>query len=140
MAFQRTILLAALALAACSDDGDEGGQGPDETPEGDVLVQNNRFEPGALQVEPGTTVVWAWASGGVQHNVTFADDVASGTQGSGTFERTFPTAGDYPYLCTIHGPSMSGTITVGSSSAPTGDGGGGGGGYPGGTPGGPVGY
>jgi plastocyanin len=132
MSFQRMILLAALALAACSDDGDEGGQGPDdETPEGDVLVQNNRFEPAGLQVEPGTTVVWAWASGGVQHNVTFADNVASATQGSGTFERTFETAGDFPYLCTIHGPSMSGTITVGSSSSPDddGDGGGGGGGY-----------
>lgn len=122
MSLQRMILLAALAMAACSDDDDEGGQGPDnETPEGDVLVQNNRFEPEVLQVAPGTTVVWAWASGGVEHNVTFDDDVASANQGSGTFERTFETSGEYPYLCTIHGPSMSGTVTVGSDPGPDSD-------------------
>lgn len=119
MSLQRMILLAALAVAACSDDGGEGGQGPDnETPEGDVLVQNNRFEPEVLQVAPGTTVVWAWASGGVEHNVTFDDDVASVNQGSGTFERTFETSGVYPYLCGIHGPGMSGTVTVGSDPDP----------------------
>jgi plastocyanin len=135
------ILLAALAFAACSDDGDDGGQGPDgETPEGDVLVRNNRFEPPEIQVESGATVVWAWDSDGVEHNVTFEDQVTSGNRGSGTFERTFEAEGTFPYLCTIHGSSMSGVVTV-SATAPNtgGDGddddkpdGGGPGGYPGG--------
>lgn len=112
MSLQRILLLAAV-VAACSDDGDEGGQGPvDGSPEGGVLVQNNRFQPTELQVGPGTTVVWSWASGGVQHNVTFEDGVASGTQGSGTYQRTFQTAGDYPYVCTIHGAGMTGIVTV----------------------------
>jgi plastocyanin len=112
MALRRTILLAALVTAvACSDDDGDGGQGP-ETPEGDILVRNNSFDPAALTVQTGATVVWAWVAGAVTHNVTFADDVASGDRSSGTFERTFAAPGNYPYLCTIHGAAMSGTITV----------------------------
>jgi plastocyanin len=143
MSLQRMILLAALALAACSDDGD-GGQGPDgETPEGDVLVRNDFFDPAQLQVTPGSTVVWAWASNGRDHNVTFDDQVASETQSSGTFERTFETAGTFAYHCTIHGTAtsgMRGAVTVAASGAPDtggdgddgGDDGDGPGGYPGG--------
>ena len=71
----RRLLLAvgAIAAVACSDSGD-GGQGPgDEHPEGDILVRNNSFVPPALEVAPGATVVWAWASQGTVHNVTFDD-------------------------------------------------------------------
>jgi plastocyanin len=123
----RALILAAGALAAvaCSD----SNQGPVEgTPEGDVLVRNRFFDPADLQVAPGATVVWAWASEGVPHNVTFEDAPSSANQGSGTFERIFATVGDYPYICTIHGASMSGTIHVVAAPAPGGGGGGGGGG------------
>jgi plastocyanin len=133
------ILAAVIAAAACSSSDDDGGQGPGDTPEGDVLVRNNEFDPDLLEVAAGATVVWAWASGGTLHNVTFDDDVASGNRASGTFERTFDAAGDYPYHCTIHGPSMSGVVSVGAAPAPgtggegtRGGGGTGGGGYPGG--------
>jgi plastocyanin len=146
MRVRRLILLAgAIAVVACSDDGN-GGQGPgngdgdgDETPEGDILVRNNLFEPSGLEVAPGATVVWAWASGGTVHNVTFTEGPNSGNKGSGTFERTFADAGQFPYLCTIHGQIMSGVISVVATPAPgdgggdgggDGDGGGGGGGYP----------
>jgi plastocyanin len=126
------LILAAGAIAgvACSD-SENGGQGPgDETPEGDILVRNNFFEPSELEVAPGATVVWAWASNGVVHNIEFDDGPTSGNQGSGTYERTFAAAGDYPYLCTIHGESMSGVISVVAAPAPGDGGGGGGGGYP----------
>jgi plastocyanin len=125
----RSLLLAAGAIAAvaCSDSGN-GGQDPgDETPEGDILVRNDFFDPAELEVAPGTTVVWAWASGGTVHNVTFDDGEESGNKGSGTYARTFAAAGDFPYHCTIHGVSMSGVISVVASS-PVGGGGGGGGG------------
>ena len=115
MSLRRAMLLAAfLASAACSGDGGDGVQEPDgDTGDvGDVEVRNNAFDPSAFQVEVGGTVTWVWASNGVQHNVTFEDDVTSGNQGEGTFQRTFTTAGEFDYICTIHGTGMSGTITV----------------------------
>jgi plastocyanin len=122
MSVRGSIFLAALlAATACSGDGGDGVQGPGDGPEGDVMVENNRFDPAALQVETGATVVWVWASNGVEHNVTFEDDVRSGNQGSGTFERTFAEAGEYDYLCTIHGVGMSGTITVAAPAPDNGD-------------------
>jgi plastocyanin len=125
----RSLLLAAGAIAAvaCSDSGN-GGQGPgDETPEGDILVRNNVFDPSELEVAPGATVVWAWASAGTVHNITFDDGEASGNKGSGTYERTFAAVGDFTYHCTIHGVSMSGVINVVAAPSPGGGGGGGGG-------------
>ena len=143
MSVPRSILLAALvAVAACSDDnGGDGGPGPD--PEGDILVENNTFDPSSLEVPQGASVVWAWSSGGVTHNVTFDDGEQSGNRSDGTYTRTFATAGNYPYHCTIHGSAtsgMRGSVTV-TAPAPSdggngggGNGGGGdGGGYPGGT-------
>jgi plastocyanin len=138
MSVRRSILLAALvAVAACSDDNGDGGVGP---PEGDVLVENNAFDPSSLEVAPGASVVWAWASGGTAHNVTFDDGEASGNRSEGTYERTFATAGTYPYHCTIHGSAtsgMRGVVTVTESPAGgEGNGGNGGGGNGGGYPGG----
>ena len=95
MSVPRSILLAALvAAAACSDDNGDGGSGPG--PEGDVIVENNDFDPASLQVAPGTAVVWAWSSGGTTHNVTFDDGEASGNKSDGTYERTFPTRRHLP--------------------------------------------
>jgi len=128
----RVLILAAGAFAAvaCSDSG-SGGQDPgDEPPVGDILVRNNAFQPSALEVAPGATVVWAWASAGTVHNVTFDDGENSGDKGSGTYERTFAAVGNFPYHCTIHGPSMSGVVNVVTAPAPGGGGGGGGGGGP----------
>lgn len=132
MQVRHLILMAgAIAMVACSDDGNGNQEPGDEPPEGDVLVGNNFFDPPELDVEPGATVTWAWASEGVEHNVTFEDGTNSGNQGSGTYERTFAAAGDFPYLCTIHGQSMSGVIHVVAAPAPGDGGSGGGGGGPG---------
>jgi plastocyanin len=148
MSVRRSILLAALvAAAACSDDNGDGGSGPE--PEGDILVENNTFDPSTLEVAQGASVVWAWSSGGVTHNVTFDDGEQSGNRSDGTYTRTFATAGTFPYHCTIHGSAtsgMRGSVTVtapapggegngGGGNGGGGDGGDGGGGYPGGTPG-----
>ena len=125
------LLAGAVALAGCSDDGN-GDQGPDTPPPtGDVRVRNNFFDPAELQVSPGTAVTWAWASNGVVHDVTFDDGQASPQQGDGTFERTFPAAGEFPYHCSIHGLAMSGVVSVaapagGGTATGTGDGGTGG--------------
>lgn len=90
-------------------------------PPGGVAVTNNAFSPTSLTVAAGTSVQWAWDSctgdpyNGqtcVSHNIVFDDGVTSGLLDHGTYSRTFATAGTYPYHCAIHGPAMSGSITV----------------------------
>lgn len=127
----RSLILSAGAVAAVACSGsDNGGQGPgDENPEpeADIVVRNNFFDPANLEVAPGATVVWAWASGGTVHNILFDDGPTSGNQGEGTFQRTFAAAGNFPYHCTIHA-GMTGSISVGAAPSPGGGSGGGGGG------------
>jgi plastocyanin len=135
----RRILAGILVAgaAACGGGGSGDAMAPSTGP-GDVTVGNNFFSPVDVSVTPGTTVTWRWAAGAAEHNVTFDDGEHSPTQSSGTFPRTFGTAGTYPYHCTIHGAQvMHGTITVaaagsgaGTGGSGMGGGGGGGGGYP----------
>lgn len=122
--------LASLAVLGCG--GSNGGTATESSPPGDVEIGNNFFDPTTLSVAAGATVTWAWKPGDVVHNVTFDDGApGSGDKSSGTFQRTFGTAGSYSYHCSIHGAAvMSGTITVTSPAGGTGTnpGGGGGGG------------
>ena len=120
--------LAVLATLACGGGGSDSGL-PTGNGGGDITVGNNFFNPTSFSAAPNSTVTWTWNSGGTQHNVTFDDGQHSNTQGSGQYQRTFATAGSYPYHCTIHGVNMSGTITVAASGTQSGGGGGGGGGY-----------
>ena len=90
-----------------------------------MTIGDQSFAPGTVTVPVGTTVTWQWAActdngyggyaGCVSHNVTFDDgsNVASATQSSGTFSRTFASAGTFKYHCTIHGANvMSGQVVV----------------------------
>ena len=76
-----------------------------------VAVGDNFFNPSSTTVAVGGQVTWTWG-GSATHNVTFSAGTNSGNQSSGTFDRTFPAAGSFDYLCTIHGAAMSGTVTV----------------------------
>jgi plastocyanin len=116
--------LATLAALAC------GGSTPTgNNPAGDIQVGNNFFAPTTFTVAAGTAVTWFWSPGGVAHTVTFEDGAPGANQSSGTFGRTFSTAGTYPYFCSIHGAAvMSGSVTVTAAGTGTGTGGGGGGG------------
>jgi plastocyanin len=76
-----------------------------------VSISDNQFTPSAILVSVGTTVTWTWATGASTHNVTFADGTVSGDHSSGTFARTFTTAGTFNYLCTLHA-GMTGSVTV----------------------------
>lgn len=108
---------AALIVSACSDrtgPGGGGGGGNDDDPPpatAGVNVQDNQFVAATVRVQAGGTVRWTW-QGNNPHNVTFAGGPASSTQTGGSFERAFATAGTFSYLCTVHGQSMSGTVTV----------------------------
>jgi plastocyanin len=130
-----TTVIAAL-LAGCGGASDSTyNSGPTTQPGGNsggtgvntntVVIADQSFNPGSINVPVGTTVTWQWKScvddgyGGyatcVSHNVTFDDgsNIASSTQNTGTFSRTFNAAGTYKYHCTIHGAAvMSGQVTV----------------------------
>ena len=116
--------LVALVAAGCGGGGDGGvgpgpGPGPNPNPNPQtctatvtsVTVSNNSFTPNCTTVTPGATVRWNWASGGELHNVTFGSGASSADQGSGDFQRAFPTAGTFQYSCTRHG-GMTGEIRV----------------------------
>jgi hypothetical protein len=126
------IATTGLALLGCGSDGPSGNDDPPDGPT--VLVRNNNFSPTPITVAVNETLTFQWNSGGVVHNVTF-EDLASPSQGAGSFPRTFPASGSYPYVCTIHaGEGMAGVVnvtgTTGGTGGTGGGGGGGGGGYP----------
>ena len=77
-----------------------------------VSIVDFAFEEAALSVPVGTTVRWV-NDDAFDHTVVAADDsFESETMDSGdTFEFTFTTAGEFPYVCGIH-PSMLATVTV----------------------------
>lgn len=94
-----------------SSPGSGGNPGGSNSNSNAITVGDNFFSPSSTTVPVNTKITWTWG-GYVSHNVTFDDGTASGTQLSGTFARTFGTAGTYKYHCTIHGSSMSGVVTV----------------------------
>ncbi len=115
--FALTLLLGA-SFAACGGDNTGPGNGTTPTPTptpgtNEVNVIDNGFDPTSRTVSVGTTVQWNWR-GVNSHNVTFDDLMgSSGTQTSGTHTRQFTAAGNFGYICTIHGAAvMSGTVVV----------------------------
>lgn len=112
----------SVALIACGGSGSSTPVDPPTPPptvctpgNGTVcLTKSNTFDPASMTVAVGSTVTWMNTTG-VTHNVTF-DTQGSPSNipsfASGAQTATFPTKGTFAYHCTIHGASMSGTITV----------------------------
>jgi halocyanin-like protein len=90
------------------------------------------FGPAAVQVDPGTEVVWEWSGNGGAHNVIGenADFESELVQEEGhTFSQTFDSEGIIKYFCRPHrSAGMKGAVVVGAAGG--GDGGDGGGGGP----------
>jgi plastocyanin len=76
-----------------------------------VAVRDNVFDPQNIQVARNATVTWTWAAGASAHNVTFTDGTHSSDIATGSYTRTFATAGTFNYSCTLHA-GMNGTVTV----------------------------
>ena len=74
------------------------------------------FEPAAVRIDPGTTVVWEWTGKGDAHSLVAADGsyAADLTEASGsTFALRFDGVGVSKYTCPSHAPeSMRGAIVV----------------------------
>jgi plastocyanin len=74
---------------------------------------SNTFTPACVVVAAGGTVTWTFGSR--THNVIFGANKPTGgdipDRTNTTEQRTFPTAGHYPYDCTLH-PGMRGRVVV----------------------------
>ena len=131
------LLLACLAigLVACGGDddneseggGDTGGSATTEEPAAgggggggtEVSMDSIQFDPGDVTVKAGETITFV-NNESVPHDVhkssgpgpDFASGPSGGMQEGDTFELTLDEAGSYEYVCDVHAPGMSGTITV----------------------------
>ncbi|ELZ35555.1 halocyanin domain-containing protein [Halorubrum tebenquichense] len=80
------------------------------------------FDPPAILIDPGTTVVWEWTGQGGAHNVVEENEVFSSgetvAEEGSTFEYTFEDAGEgdvFRYVCEPHaGAGMKGAVAVGT--------------------------
>lgn len=132
--------IAAVALAGCGGGDEEEvpnaidehlqdanlyeGEIDDQTGEDEVTVDVGAgdglaFDPPAVRVDAGTTVVWEWTGEGGGHNVSSTDDSdsefhAEVTDEEGhTFEETFDEAGHQLYECEPHAANgMLGAVDV----------------------------
>jgi plastocyanin len=126
------LLLACLALGlvACGGDDEEsdgGGGGastteqPADTGGGgtEVAMESIQFDPKDVSVSAGDTITFT-NNEAVPHDVhktsgpgeDFASGPSGGMQEGDTFELTLDQPGEYEYVCDVHAPGMSGTITV----------------------------
>jgi cytochrome c peroxidase len=83
-------------------------------PTANVTMKSSAFQPATLTVAPGTVVSWT-NQDGILHSASFVSELIGSTPifTSGSRQLTMPmTPGTYPYICSVHGTSMSGTIIV----------------------------
>jgi plastocyanin len=77
-----------------------------------VSIDNFAFVPATLTVRVGTTVTWT-NHDEEPHTVAANDGSfhSPGMGAQGTYSHTFPTAGKFDYVCSIH-PYMHATVVV----------------------------
>lgn len=74
------------------------------------------FDPAAIKVDTGTTVVWEWTGDGGSHNVvaedgSFESDLVG--EAGHTFSHAFNSAGTFTYKCVPHeAMGMKGAVVV----------------------------
>ena len=77
-----------------------------------VMIDNFAFAPATLTVRAGSTVTWT-NHDEEPHTVAASDGSfhSPGMGAQGTYSHTFPTAGKFDYVCSIH-PFMHATVVV----------------------------
>jgi plastocyanin len=122
----------ALVVVGCGGDDEEEKGGGEAKPQKQqpaggggggktvtVSMKDTQFKPKDLTVAKGTTVRWV-NDDSVGHDVTktggpgpsFKSGAPGGLSKGDTYQEKLTTAGKVTYICTVHQPSMSGTITV----------------------------
>lgn len=102
-------------LPACANDDPTLVEGVEET----VVVLDNTFRPGEIEVAAGTTVAWE-NRGRNDHNVLPVDGKAWGVNTDSfapndSYQHRFTQPGTFAYYCSLHGTTtkgMVGTVVV----------------------------
>ena len=122
MRLRLLLALAVLSASAACGSSSSPMTAPSPTPStsgtavsivrGASTLTSTAYAPNPVTIPVGGTVMWT-NNDTTSHTATAADGTwNSGTLAPGaTFSRTFPTAGSFPYACTIH-PGMVATVTV----------------------------
>ncbi len=109
---KRSLVLLGLFFSLTSCSSHEAVTAPQASAgDASVSAEDNFFSPAPVVISRGDKVTWTWRGGNL-HTVTFDDGPGSAAQQTGSYVRTFETAGTYKYHCLIHGLPMSGTVTV----------------------------
>ena len=103
-----TLLFAFLSIStSCSKSSvynTPSGNGGGSTPgTNEVWIQGMTFNPATITVAAGTTITWT-NKDAITHTVTSDTNLfnSGNIVSNGTYSFTFPTAGTYPYHCSIH--------------------------------------
>ena len=79
---------------------------------GSSTLTSTAYAPNPITVAVGGTVTWTNNDTTAHTATANSGAFSSGTIApSGKFSMTFPSAGSFPYRCTLH-PGMVGTVTV----------------------------
>ena len=111
--------IGAVALGATSGPSSATSPATDAAAQaGTVVIENDRFQPPVVRVEPGTTVTWVNEDDSA-HNVVAKDGSWESPilQKGEQFTHTFSDGESARYLCTLH-PWMTGSVLVGDQEAP----------------------
>jgi plastocyanin len=117
-----------LGVASCGGGGSGGTVGPPPPPAtcttaNTFCMATQTYFPNNLSVAAGTTVNWQNDTNSL-HNVVWDTPAGRNAAGlgdgtgdiaqfsSGVHSRKFVTAGTYPFHCSIHPSTMTGTLTV----------------------------
>jgi len=79
-----------------------------------VTIEDMSYSPDPVEIKKGDTVVWTNQDDS-PHTATANDrsfDTGRVPAGKSSKPIAFNKAGKVPYHCTVHGPSMSGTVQV----------------------------
>ena len=82
-----------------------------------MVFTDSQSGTSATTIKAGDSVQWNFMDS-IAHTTTSGNCCTanglwdSGIKSSGSFTHKFPTAGTFPYFCTIHGSLMTGTVTV----------------------------
>jgi plastocyanin len=111
--------MVAVTAFACGSSDSPSTPTPNPTPgtsvsiiSGASTMTTTAYAPNPVSVAVGGTVTWVNNDNTAHTSTANGGAFDSGTIApGGNFSRTFPTAGSFPYHCTIH-PGMVGTVNV----------------------------